>query len=261
MSNDVPWELSGRLLTPSLLDLLAQLPLHHAICATYSLRLSVLFDAPVKTQRQMLDDSWSLFHVGAGIVYSAEFAFVSAIILIRSDPNDHRLQICYDDLERLARSCECINLTKLNLAPNYKLKLKFLRQLAKLRPPTLETVMEVEDFVYKLEEQGEFVLYALFNLYLAKTFGTSRHGQKLAMGYIFASFDGFKKGEMEVVCHSMREKYPFCPSPPDTLLYPDVDAPTAQVVPAPVSAEDETSTATAAKEHKFREAERLDALT
>jgi hypothetical protein len=106
MSNDVPWDLSGRLLTPSALELVPQLPLHHAVCATYTLRLSVLFDAPLKTQREILDSSWSLYRTAAGLVYAAEFAFLSGIILIRSDPKDHRLQMCYDDLEKLARSCE-----------------------------------------------------------------------------------------------------------------------------------------------------------
>jgi hypothetical protein len=121
--------------------------------------------------------------------------------------------------------------------------------------------VEVEEFVSKLEDEGEFVLCALFNLYLAHTFGASRHGQRLAMGYIIASFDGFKRGEMEVICHSMKGKYPFCPSPPDTLHYPDTDTPTAHRVPASASIEDETSSATIAKDHKVREAERLDALT
>jgi hypothetical protein len=106
LSSDPPWLLQGRILPPSDLEPIHDLFWHQAICATYTLRLAILFDAPMDVQLDLLSTYWPIYHVGAGTVYGAEMAFLAGMILARSDPADPRLKVCYRDLELLALRCE-----------------------------------------------------------------------------------------------------------------------------------------------------------
>jgi hypothetical protein len=104
--HEVPWELPGRIFTAIDLESVAELPLHRAVCATYQLRLAVLFDAPIAIQQQIVDDNWDSYPAVAGLVYSAEFAFLAGTVLIRSGSSNSRLETVYADLTTLGETCE-----------------------------------------------------------------------------------------------------------------------------------------------------------
>lgn len=151
----------------------------------------------------------------------------------------------------------------LKSARNFALKLEFLHLLAALTPFTLEKAAKVEAFASTLESEEEYILCALLNLNLAQSVGSSPLGKKAGMGYILAAYESFKLGEMVAVCHTMKTKYPFCPPPPPSLHFPNLDVPTAHRLSPHNENGDSKSATTTSKEHKEREwgADRLDALT
>jgi hypothetical protein len=149
------------------------------------------------------------------------------------------------------------------IAPNYALKLKILRLLAKFTPFTLEVVREVDAFDSDLESEREFELSAMINIFFANAIRATPSGYKLAHGYVLAAFNAFKLGELVAICHHMKSKYPYCPSPPASLRFHDFSRPAVHAPPPVTASGDASSSAQSSREHKTKASmsDHLDALT
>lgn len=105
-TSDEPWRLEGRLLSKVDIDNVSGLDMHVGLSGLFALRLKVLFDAPMAEQRKRVDDGWAVSPSMANLVIGSEWAFLSALVLLQTDPEDKRLAQCIEYLEYTSIKCE-----------------------------------------------------------------------------------------------------------------------------------------------------------
>lgn len=97
-----PWALEGQLLKREDIAVIKTLSMHVALCHTLSLRLAILFDAPLEEQKNLVAAGSKLAVSMAGTVYGVEWSFLAAIVAIRTGDRQTYTD-AVTDLERQTR--------------------------------------------------------------------------------------------------------------------------------------------------------------
>lgn len=84
-----PWDLQGSFLTD--ISLIKGLSLQQALWYCCSLRLAVLFDAPVEVRERIIRDGQPLADSAQSITTGTEWQFFKALHLLRTNPKDPRI--------------------------------------------------------------------------------------------------------------------------------------------------------------------------
>jgi len=91
-----PWDLHGTYLTD--MSLIKGLVLQQAMWYCFSLRLAVLFDAPLKVRERIIADGQTVANSASMITTGTEWQFFKALHLIRINSKDPRIQEVRDHL-------------------------------------------------------------------------------------------------------------------------------------------------------------------
>jgi hypothetical protein len=91
-----PWDLQGSFLTD--ITLIKGLMVQQALWYCCSLRLAVLFDAPVEVRERILTEGQPLANGATSISTGTEWQFFKALHLIRTNSKDPRIQEVRDHL-------------------------------------------------------------------------------------------------------------------------------------------------------------------
>ena len=102
-----PWVLVGFFQSADELQAITALPWHACLCYTLSLRLAVLFDAPLDEQLRIVEAGATFADAGQGTVYGVEWDFFAAVIALRSGAKSGKATVdkAHDAL-RIFTKCE-----------------------------------------------------------------------------------------------------------------------------------------------------------
>lgn len=84
------------------------LSLQEAMWHCCSLRLAILYDAPLDVQMDIIGKGHIHTAAAAPLVYGPQWKFLCALTLMRTDPKDKRIAQARTTLEKLSRS-ECLS--------------------------------------------------------------------------------------------------------------------------------------------------------
>ena len=95
--------MQGPFLSSADFEKLRSIPMYTAFYHLYTLRLAVLYDAPIEEQQKVMDRGMDLVHVFDGLLVGAEWSFLSSMVRIRTGSPRSALTVEYSILERCAR--------------------------------------------------------------------------------------------------------------------------------------------------------------
>jgi len=97
----------GSFLQSSSLAEIDRLPFHSGICNCYSLRLAILYDAPLATQLAIIEQGEFSAGALAGTLFGAERNFLVACVYIRSGHDEACTNEAIADVQRHYRCKSC----------------------------------------------------------------------------------------------------------------------------------------------------------
>lgn len=123
-----------------------------------SLRLAILYDAPLEVQLEIIEKGTPHTQAAASLIYGPEWEFHSALTLIRSDPLDKRIERACETLRKVSGSQlrSSTRLTSLADIPDidFANSLKVLNCLRYLYRDTFNGIKSVDTLCRELQEHS-----------------------------------------------------------------------------------------------------------
>lgn len=100
--NRRPWLMEGSFLNDR--AVFRGLSIQEAMWHCCSLRLAIMYDAPIETQLDIIAKGTPHTAAAASLIYGPEWDFHSALTLIRSNPDDARIEQACETLRKVSGS-------------------------------------------------------------------------------------------------------------------------------------------------------------
>lgn len=197
-----PWILLGQFFGLNDYEATQSFHMHRGVYDCLTLRLKLLFDAPVdEIQRSMESGLETVFYT-EGLVYGIEMHWLLAIAALRCGAGEQIVEEHRDHLSKFA-----------SYSPDTRYRLLFVDAIRALYDDPFESLAVVEELAAEFDSEEQYLLSGLLNYIVADVLIERTGSLKLATGFVRSAFAGYRMSGAAGACEVLRQRYPMlCPT-------------------------------------------------
>ncbi|WVR06012.1 hypothetical protein IAU60_003040 [Kwoniella sp. DSM 27419] len=190
-------------------------PWQAAVVLLLSLRLAILFDAPVQDQLNIISKAKEIQQDFPDRSYEAEWTFLCLIAAIKngsfSDDSESVTGTKLESLKPVGQTSYAAG-RQSNPASGNRKRLQVIEAFRKIHAGILERIHDVDLILGDLEQEEDHIYAGLLNFSIGHEILSQTGSHKLASGYLQAGFTAYKNGGLHGLCRTLVLKYPLHPA-------------------------------------------------
>ncbi|WVQ97592.1 hypothetical protein IAU59_004706 [Kwoniella sp. CBS 9459] len=168
------------------------------IAQLLNLRLSILFDAPLEDQLNLLKRKGKSTHTFKGLDWEMEWAFLNLVVAIQNgtftEDAESEAGIYYHNLQQHVDN------------PHFRARLDVLHALLRINAGFIEAISTIDGVISYLEKGGYHTYAGLLSYQTARKILAQTRSARLAAGFGEAAFEAYSKAGLKGVCRHLMQK-------------------------------------------------------
>lgn len=197
-----PWLLMGQFFGLNDYEATRSLHMHRGVYDCFTLRLKLLFDAPVEEIQRSMQSGQETVSFTEGLVYGMEMHWLLAVAALRCQAEEELVE---EHKEQLAKFAP--------YSPDSRYRLQFVEAVQALYDEPFDSLALVEELAAEYDSEEQYLLSGLLNYIVADVLIERSGSLKLATGFIRSAFAGYRLSGASGACEVLRQRYPMlCPT-------------------------------------------------
>lgn len=192
-----PWEMDGVFFGPSDLTAISELRLHQAVYHCFTLRLKLVYDAPLDELAATVEKAIETRDWSDGLSFGAEVYWMLGVAAIRLGTHGELIQEAKDFLKPYTQ-----------FSPDLLARLQVLEALEAVQVNALSALSIVEPLIDSLEDAGQNFLSGMLNFWMADVLVKQTGSSRLVSGFIRSAYLGYQKSDCAGLCSMLAARMP-----------------------------------------------------